>query len=1111
MSSGKTSNLKLHNWTGSDQVLRSEFNENFEKIDAFASELMAMGSIPVQLNYGMQTVNVEHTRMLENVSMKGRTLVNLLGRDGNCEDASRWGQYTSAMLSLDFVKKASGSNSIQFKIVSGQHSAGIVKPYTVSAGKYYIAIADVANTDIQNGVVLNFGRNKTAEYTGTSFATKWVKLAPSESGQQLLSIFGFGTPGQTANVDNVRLYEISAEDYANIDRMTSEEIVAKWPYIDGMKSVYSPYVIKYGENLLPPFTEWNVMAGNGGTPKLDIDDPFSASLIADLSGQAIYVDLPVAPNTTYTLALASLPANGFIGVNSFDENMQFVSAYEGYTSKVSKTVTTEPNVRYLRVMLGNHTFGAGTYRFMKPMLSLGSTAKPFKSRNDDHLFFPNVSLTSNTDGTIHDTLYQRDGKYWKQARFRTMELDGKLDWSLVDGVYTGFKEVKVPIMEEDVTNTAVLVKHDGKLLKVNPDGTKPSGGDEFTLTTGSKHLFISISNSDSGWGDSYKPTPEDIKAYFNGWRMYQEDTSAATGIYVSGKKWWARRNGTGFDSATAEIVPTAYGFINGPTPYKLQYQLAAPTVEEIIAEGGITFHEELNQVEVGNGMIVREHHNVVTIGGNSYMLMGAGQKYRADRAFAVYKNGVNAGWSLKRRVSFDVNYGWGYAQTLSSNVDPSATYTVTYLAFDQHALTCNVQSIQGEYAGNLKSVVDTLAANQADMSEQITELQGGTNAARQAFEEHTLRKDNPHDVTPAQIGAETPDGAQNKVDAHANSTSGAHGATSAAVAGKIIQRDAAGRAKVAAPVAADDIARKQETDAAQSRANASLPKDGSEPMTGRLVVPAGPSGGLHFPNDAFGGSGDTASITLRQKSGEDQELTIEVQNDPADTINLKTPHRDGVYVNGHRAWHAGNVTPLDLNAGGTLNNSVGFGTGHGLHFDSFGTNFIASGGGDSATYSSHNIRIRGHYGLGMETHDGSVNGVYDFRAGQWTTKNGFVVDNGGEKFRVNWNGDIIQRGTVMAPTRVNNGVFEFWNGGGWQSVGGVKYVQHGETNVPTEGTVTVQISPVNVTKTFVNFPNTGGTTTTVFTNGWVKLLNSDHIQIHAAMGGTYQWQVVEYY
>ncbi|MCM3560577.1 hypothetical protein M4D57_18590 [Brevibacillus borstelensis] len=65
---------------------------------------------------------------------------------------------------------------------------------------------------------------------------------------------------------------------------------------------------------------------------------------------------------------------------------------------------------------------------------------------------------------------------------------------------------------------------------------------------------------------------------------------------------------------------------------------------------------------------------------------------------------------------------------------------------------------------------------------------------------------------------ETPEGAQTKVDNHASATS-VHGATSAATASRIIMRDANGRAKVAAPSAADDIARKDTVDAVQANLN----------------------------------------------------------------------------------------------------------------------------------------------------------------------------------------------------------------------------------------------------------------------------------------------------
>lgn len=68
------------------------------------------------------------------------------------------------------------------------------------------------------------------------------------------------------------------------------------------------------------------------------------------------------------------------------------------------------------------------------------------------------------------------------------------------------------------------------------------------------------------------------------------------------------------------------------------------------------------------------------------------------------------------------------------------------------------------------------------------------------------------DAAAPHSGHETPSGAQAKVDAHAAGTN-VHGATSAATANRIMMRDAAGRAKVAAPSAADDIARKDTVDA----------------------------------------------------------------------------------------------------------------------------------------------------------------------------------------------------------------------------------------------------------------------------------------------------------
>lgn len=87
------------------------------------------------------------------------------------------------------------------------------------------------------------------------------------------------------------------------------------------------------------------------------------------------------------------------------------------------------------------------------------------------------------------------------------------------------------------------------------------------------------------------------------------------------------------------------------------------------------------------------------------------------------------------------------------------------------------------------------------------------------------------DAAAPHSGHETPSGAQAKVDAHASQSAphsghatttalnahtgatSAHSATSAATANRIMMRDASGRVKVAAPSAADDVARKDTVDA----------------------------------------------------------------------------------------------------------------------------------------------------------------------------------------------------------------------------------------------------------------------------------------------------------
>ena len=63
-----------------------------------------------------------------------------------------------------------------------------------------------------------------------------------------------------------------------------------------------------------------------------------------------------------------------------------------------------------------------------------------------------------------------------------------------------------------------IVKYNGTLLNTLDTGAWGTVNDQWGIDITAGHLLITVSNTDSGWGDDYTPTADEIKAYFNGWR-----------------------------------------------------------------------------------------------------------------------------------------------------------------------------------------------------------------------------------------------------------------------------------------------------------------------------------------------------------------------------------------------------------------------------------------------------------------------------------------------------------------------------------------------------------------------------------------------------------------
>jgi hypothetical protein len=82
-------------------------------------------------------------------------------------------------------------------------------------------------------------------------------------------------------------------------------------------------------------------------------------------------------------------------------------------------------------------------------------------------------------------------------------------------------------------------------------------------------------------------------------------------------------------------------------------------------------------------------------------------------------------------------------------------------------------------------------------------------------------------------------------------------------------------------------------------------------MTGPITLKEGAANGLKFPNDVFGGSGDTAGMRLITRAGESMSLEVYLTNDADDWFNIVVPSDNGAKVNGNTIWHAANLTNLN--------------------------------------------------------------------------------------------------------------------------------------------------------------------------------------------------------
>ncbi|KAF6585008.1 hypothetical protein [Paenibacillus sp. EKM211P] len=709
-----------------------ELQENAVHKEEIESRFNTINTKTVTLEAGVQVLNSLKAAPFSLSGIAGRMLVNLLGRMGNCESVGLWSSNTT--IATDTTNKTSGTSS--FKLTLGSVPATASASFLTTPGKKYVAIADVKNGNSSkiaisiNGIAGAIGNDVAA---ASAFGPSVVRFAATDF-FHIVTITGTGNSGSTFNMDSVRVYEVSEADYAAAATLTPVQAAAKWPYVDSVMPVRNPYAVRYGENLLPSFYEWTLVDTKA-------TEPYAAAMTPTVSNRVTYYETATIPGMSYTF---SAQHTGNIALSFLDASGNVIGT-PSYTTSQTVSGTAPANAQRMRVSFSNLTVTTGTLTISNPMLNIGSTAKPFKPREDSMLALQTDLYADPATGANPDTVFERDGQYFKSKKWQGLTLDGNRAWVQGEGGATaGVRQVKlVGAAPGAVAGSGIGVKFDGKIV---PQGSTGNTADSNAVTAAGD-IYFGIPVADSGWADGYGPDQNDIKAYFYGYKAYDANTitpanaqSMTTATWNgTGTKYWVQR--VGAPNFTQSVPQQSYA---GYTPYQLVYQLATPTVEPIVSEGQLSFCEGDNQIEVGTGIVLREsarpklHTNGFYYINNSNVA-GTNLAYSVSKVLGIYK-GLRPDTEKWALYIGSGSTNGPTAEASAANYDESAAYSVTYLVLDRSP----VVPFTGSYAANEKTLL-------ADLMDSVQQA----NSRVSVLENKKADKDNPTWLTPTLLNGTT--------------------------------------------------------------------------------------------------------------------------------------------------------------------------------------------------------------------------------------------------------------------------------------------------------------------------------------------------------------------
>ncbi|NKI24051.1 hypothetical protein HFN20_23040 [Paenibacillus dendritiformis] len=721
-------------WKYDDLVTEKDMN----RIEQGLKDAHVPAYQPLTLNPGLQVVEVENDTPFRMGEVKGRTLMNLPGREGNFD------YRTSPLFTFfgtgEIIPASTPVGTKVQKIVCNRAADspghfGARYELNIDRSKHYVAVAYLENISCDEPVYFSFAEWKSTGYytirksgnvkKGEGMRYRYIDISPDrlETQEKLVFYFrGEGTAGAEFRIGAFGLYEISQSEYEAIGKMKFAQVAERYPYVDSMTNVKNPYAIVTGGNLLPSF--YHMGAVNGAV--VDIQSAYEIDLMTNNTLQFVGMGNMEAKHKSYRIDFDPMGTDVKCYFNE-QAAIDTTPIRQHEIGSSGATITIGDDAKYIGVYFGNKS-AAGSFKVRRPMLVPGSEPKPFTLQQRSMLAFEAELAAHPVNGSNPDTLFMGDdGLPYVLEPWKKVTLDGSFPWNFIDPK-TGFKRVAfkmVGLFSEAVPGSGHVTKYDGKYLSTGATGDAP----DVQAVSGDGYFYISISNTDSGWGQDYNPTQDEIKAYFLGWKMYDAtgaDYNDPTGGMA---KWWQKSDGKGGRVSGTQVstVPTTLVTDTDWHPYRLQYLKAKPTVEPVRNyEMGATLSAGSNMVEVGSGIVIREKANPVVNYINAINAAGGRLKYRTTRLLAIYRNQArDFGWTFKDNIWNGEPYQ--YAEHPIPAL-ANAVYHVTYTMLDPTLAAPFNCTVSANLRGTVSDLVRTFRSLESGISMTADDVGAATKA-----------------------------------------------------------------------------------------------------------------------------------------------------------------------------------------------------------------------------------------------------------------------------------------------------------------------------------------------------------------------------------------------